>query len=102
MAMTKPRLAVGYHFQNDHDPLPAVLEAVRTTRDGSVALATDYMVISVTRNETRVRMAAVDQDIWPLPPTRPKFVKKERQLSGSVANSSARCGDRIAMAPREP
>jgi ribonuclease Z len=81
MAMTEPRLAVGYHFYNDHDTLPVILEGVRTTYDGPVALATDYMVVNVTRDETRVRMAAVDPEIWPLPPTRAKVVKKERQVS---------------------
>ena len=81
MAMTEPRMAVGYHFYNDHDTLPVVLKSVRTTYDGPVTLATDYMVFNVTRDDIRVRMAAVDQDIWPLPPTRPKVVKKERQVT---------------------
>jgi ribonuclease Z len=81
MAMTEPRMAVGYHFYNDHDTLPVVLQSVRTTYDGPVTLATDYMVFNVTRDDIRVRMAAVDEDIWPLPPTRPKVVKKERQLA---------------------
>jgi ribonuclease Z len=81
MAMTEPRMAVGYHFYNDHDTLPVVLQSVHTTYDGPVTLATDYMVFNVTRENIRVRMAAVDQDIWPLPPTRPKVVKKERQVT---------------------
>jgi ribonuclease Z len=81
MAMTEPRMAVGYHFYNDHDTLPVVLQSVRTTYDGPVTLATDYMVFNVTRENIRVRMAAVDQDIWPLPPTRPKVVRQERQVS---------------------
>jgi ribonuclease Z len=80
MAMTEPRMAVGYHFYNDHDTLPLALQGVRTTYDGPVALATDFMVFNVTRDDIRVRMAVVDQDIWPLPPTRPKVVKQERQL----------------------
>ena len=57
MAETKPRMAVGYHFYNDHDTLPIVLEAVRTTYDGPLALATDYMVFNVTPDDVRVRMA---------------------------------------------
>ena len=40
MAMTEPRMAVGYHFYNDHDTLPVVLQSVRTTYDGPVTLAT--------------------------------------------------------------
>lgn len=74
MAMTKPRLAVGYHFYNDHDTLPEQLAEVRQTYDGPLAMATDYMVFNVTRDTIRVRMAAFDQDIWPTEPTRPKKV----------------------------
>jgi ribonuclease Z len=70
MTMTQPRMAVGYHFYNDHDTLPAQLADVRKTYDGPLAMATDYMVFNVTREEIRVRMAAIDQDIWPLAPTR--------------------------------
>ena len=72
MAMTQPRLAVGYHFYNDHDTLPVMLEQVRRTYDGPLAMATDYMVFNVTKEDIRVRMAAVDQEIWPTDPTRPK------------------------------
>ncbi len=74
MAMTKPRLAVGYHFYNDYDTLPEMLEEVRKTYDGELAMATDYMVFNVTRDDIRVRMAAVDEEIWPTNPTRPKQV----------------------------
>lgn len=74
MAMTKPRLAVGYHFYNDYDTLPLMLEEVRKTYDGELAMATDYMVFNVTNDDIRVRMAAVDEEIWPTNPTRPKQV----------------------------
>ena len=74
MAMTEPRMAVGYHFYNDFDTQPIVLEQVRSTYDGPMTLATDYMVFNVTRDDVHVRMAAVDQDIWPLPATREKVV----------------------------
>ena len=71
MAMTEPRLAVGYHFYNDHDTLPVILEQVRRTYDGPLAMATDYMVFNVTKDDIRVRMAAVDREIWPSQSTRP-------------------------------
>ena len=74
MAETNPRLAVGFHFYNDHDTLPIILESVRSTYDGPLALATDYMVFNLTKDDIRVRMAAVSQDIWPMPPTRKKVV----------------------------
>jgi ribonuclease Z len=67
MSLTKPRLAVGYHFFNDFDTQPAVLADIRQTYDGPLALATDYMVFNVTRDDIRVRMAAIDEDIYPQP-----------------------------------
>ena len=79
MAETKPRMAVGYHFFNDFDTTPAVLRDIRKTYDGPLALATDYMVFNVTKEEVKVRMAAVDEDIWPQPSTIP-LVPPDRAL----------------------
>ena len=67
MSEIKPRMAVGYHFFNDFDTLPNVLKAVRSTYDGPLALASDYMVFNVTKDDIRVRMAVIDEDIWPQP-----------------------------------
>jgi len=69
MAEIQPRMAVGYHFFNDFDTEPVVLADVRKTYDGPLALATDYMVFNVTQDDVRVRLAAIDEDIWPQPPT---------------------------------
>ena len=71
MATTNPRLAVGYHFFNDFDTVPMVLRDIRRTYGGDLALAVDYMVFNVTKDHVRVRMAAVDEDIWPQPSTIP-------------------------------
>ena len=79
MAATQPRMAVGYHFFNDFDTAPDVLRDVRMTYDGPLALAVDYMVFNVTKDDIRVRMAAVDEDIWPMPATR-KQVPPDRKL----------------------
>jgi len=97
MAMTEPRLAVGYHFYNDHDTLPITLEEVRRTYNGSLALATDYMVFNVTKDDIRVRMAAVDEEIWPTNPTRPKEAKPGVNLSFSkfVKNGSEPMSDLV-------
>lgn len=67
MSMVKPRLAVGYHFYNDFDTLPEVLERTRQTYDGPLALAQDYMVFNVTRDAIQVRMSAIDEEVWPSP-----------------------------------
>ena len=71
MAETNPRLAVAYHFFNDFDTAPAVLRDVRRTYDGKLALAVDYMVFNVTKDDIRVRMAAVEESVWPQPSTIP-------------------------------
>jgi ribonuclease Z len=73
MAEIQPRMAVGYHFFNDFDTAPMVLADIRKTYDGPLALATDYMVFNITKDGVKVRMAATDEDIWPLPATQPKL-----------------------------
>jgi ribonuclease Z len=71
MAETKPRLAVGYHFFNDFDTTPSVLRDIRMTYDGPLALATDYMVFNITKDEIKARMAAGEEAVWPQPSTIP-------------------------------
>ncbi len=71
MATIQPRLAVAYHFFNDFDTVPPVLRDIRRTYDGELALAVDYMVFNVTKDDIRVRMATIDEDIWPQPSTIP-------------------------------
>ena len=67
MSLIQPRMAVAYHVFNDFDTRPLILADIRSTYSGPVALATDYMVFNVTQEEIRVRMAVVDEDIWPQP-----------------------------------
>lgn len=71
MAETNPRIAVAYHFFNDFDTAPAVLRDIRRVYDGRLALATDYMVFNVTKDKIKVRMAAVEEAVWPQPSTIP-------------------------------
>ena len=71
MAATKPRMAVAYHFFNDFDTIQPVLRDIRMSYDGPLALAVDYMVFNVTKDDVKVRMAAIDEDIWPQPSTIP-------------------------------
>ncbi len=72
MSMVKPRIAVGYHFFNDFDTEPVVREGVRETYDGPIALAMDYMVFNVTKDDIRVRMSAIDEEVWPSPAQKKK------------------------------
>jgi ribonuclease Z len=64
MSMTKPRHAVAYHFFKDTDTTGPILERIRTTYDGPLSLAEDYMVWNVTKKEIRERMAAIDEHTW--------------------------------------
>jgi len=64
MSMVKPRHAVAYHFFKDTDTTGPVLERIRTTYDGPLSLAEDYMVWNVTKEGIRERMAVVDEHTW--------------------------------------
>ena len=60
-------MAVAYHFFNDFDTSHEIHERVRTTYDGPLSLAEDYMVWNITKDEIRVRLAVFDEDVWPPP-----------------------------------
>jgi ribonuclease Z len=67
MAMTKPKHAVAYHFQNDADTLPLVMNAVEQYYDGPVDYAQDFMVRNVTKDGVRTRMAVPKSESFPTP-----------------------------------
>jgi ribonuclease Z len=82
MSELKPRMAVGYHVFNDFDTQPQILKEIRSTYDGPVEVAIDYMVFNVTKEDIKVRMAAVDEDIWPLPSVTKKLAADPTQRVG--------------------
>ncbi len=67
MSMTKPRMAIAYHFFNDFDTSPKILEGIRSTYDGPLTLADDMMVWNVTKDEITVRNVIFDENVWPPP-----------------------------------
>jgi ribonuclease Z len=69
MSIIKPRMAVAFHFFNDWDTAPDIEQRIRTTYDGALSLSTDYMVWNVSKDDIRVRMAIVDEDVWPPQPS---------------------------------
>jgi ribonuclease Z len=69
MEEIKPRMAVAYHFFKDFDTTAAVNDRIRTTYDGPLSLAEDFMVWNVTKDDIRVRMAVVDEATWAPPLT---------------------------------
>ncbi len=64
MQEIKPRMAVAYHFFKDFDTTAEINDRVRTTYDGPLSLAEDFMVWNVTKDDIRVRMAIVEEHTW--------------------------------------
>ena len=67
MSMVKPRMAVAYHFFNDPDTSPKILEGIRSTYDGPLTLAEDYLVWNVTKDKITTRNIAYNENAWPPP-----------------------------------
>jgi ribonuclease Z len=65
MSAVKPRLAVGYHSVQSPENNAAIMDAIRKTYDGPLALARDLMVVNVTKEQISVRMASVDEYVLP-------------------------------------
>ena len=78
MSTVKPRMAVGYHFFKDFDTTAEVNDRVRTTYDGPLSLAEDFMVWNITKDDIRVRMAVVEEHTW-APPlvSKPELPRKD-------------------------
>jgi ribonuclease Z len=62
-------MAVAYHFFKDFDTTGPISDRIRTTYDGPLSLAEDYMVWNISKDDIRVRMAIYDEDVWPPPAT---------------------------------
>jgi ribonuclease Z len=69
MSIIKPRMAVAYLFFKDFDTTASINDRIRVTYDGPLSLSEDYMVWNITKDDIRVRMAIVDEDVWPPPAT---------------------------------
>ncbi|WP_170791716.1 guanitoxin biosynthesis MBL fold metallo-hydrolase GntH [Ruegeria lacuscaerulensis] len=67
MSDIEPRMAVAYHFFNDFDTSNNVFERIRSTYDGPLSLADDFMVWNVTKDAITVRMAATEEHTWAPP-----------------------------------
>lgn len=59
--------------------------------DGPLAMASDYMVFHVSKDDIRVRRAAINEDIWPLPATRPE--EPDSNQKGSSMSNFIKSGD---------
>lgn len=74
-----PRLAVIFHFFNDFDTAPEMEAKVREHYAGPLAMATDFMVINVTRELIVTRMAVVSEHVWPNKDEHDDFGTAERK-----------------------
>ena len=67
MSMTKPRLAIAYHFFNDFDTAPGILSEIRSTYSGPLTLAKDMLVWNVTKDDITVREIVFQESVWSPP-----------------------------------
>jgi ribonuclease Z len=79
LEMAAPRLAVATHFLNDFDTAIEMEAAIRRHYSGALALATDFMVINVTKEDVIARMAVVSDHAWPNKARHAGFAKAERK-----------------------
>ena len=71
MSEITPRMAVAYHFFKDYDTTGEVFERIRSTYDGPLSLAEDFMVWNVSKDEITERLAVVEDRTWSPPLARP-------------------------------
>jgi ribonuclease Z len=67
MSKVQPRMAIAYHFFKDFDTTAQINDRIRTTYDGPLSLAEDFMVWNITEDEIRVRMAVTEEATWSPP-----------------------------------
>ena len=100
MSIIKPRMAVAYHFFKDFDTTASINDRIRTTYDGTLSLSIDYMVWNITKDEIRVRMAIVDEDVWPPPATeKPQAPDATKRIPYSAEISGGRLDIKKVLQP---
>lgn len=87
MSVIEPRMAVGYHSVLSPENTQAINDEVRKTYDGPLTLARDLMVINVTKDIIKVRMASVDEYVLP-PDVTEEYVKAARSEDKSPSDAT--------------
>ena len=64
LSQANPRLGVATHFQVNEDTVDNALQDVRTWYQGPFAIATDLLVINVSKDRIRLRYAQVSDYSW--------------------------------------
>ncbi|MGI9291122.1 MAG: guanitoxin biosynthesis MBL fold metallo-hydrolase GntH [Gammaproteobacteria bacterium] len=100
MSIIEPRMAVAYHFFKDYDTTSSIYEGIRETYDGPLSLSEDYMVWNITKDDIRVRMMIVDEDVWPPPATeKPQLPDPSIRIPYSDMISSGKSDMRDVIQP---
>lgn len=76
--LTKPRLAVGYHFYHDFDTVHDIHDEIRKAYDGPLVLAQDGMVFNISKDEIKIRMLVGPEHTYPEKLKREEFSKARR------------------------
>ena len=84
-SLTRPRLAVLYHLMLSEDLLLPILDDLRVTYDGPVALARDLMTFNITKEKITQRMAVVSDMAWPVPRHRPTDDRPPMQMESTLS-----------------
>ena len=66
-SLTSPKLAVLYHLMLSEDLLIPIMDDLRATYAGPVAIARDLMTFNVSPEGITQRMAVVPDEAWPVP-----------------------------------
>jgi ribonuclease Z len=76
------------------------MQGVRSTYDGPVTFSLDYMVWNITKDDIRVRMAAVSEDVWPPPATdEPELPDESKRIPYSKEISDGKLDMRKVIQP---
>jgi len=78
MSMTKPVMAIDYHFFNDFNTAPGVYEEIRSSFDGPLTMSRDMMVWNVTKEDITVREIVFQESVWSPPLV--NFVHVDRSI----------------------
>jgi ribonuclease Z len=76
-SQTNPRVGVATHFQAESDTIGPAMSDIRTWYSGPVIIATDLLVLNVSRAQIRQRMAVVSDLAWYATP----YITPEDQLA---------------------
>ena len=85
MSAVEPRLAVAYHAILVPEMRQEIIETVRSTYDGPLAVASDLMAWTVTKDAIVQREVIAAERVQP-PPTTPGYLRARRSGEATVSD----------------